>query len=220
MLRSTWRVGVTLAACAALAGAGCGGDDDARVDAGTAPVDASARDGGGGGGDAGPALDAAGTPADAAAMDSGSGGDAGGGGGDDASVPPDSGTTPTPDSGPRADASMIAPPCGGIFGVLCPATHFCDYPDTSMCGAGDVMGVCTTRPEICSRIYDPVCGCDGMDYSNPCTAQAAGTDVAYAGMCSTTADCRTAGCASGETCNLCRGAGGGVWVCLGPGTVC
>ncbi len=230
MLAWMWRAGVGTALLSALVVSGCGGDDDARVDAGAGPVDAATRDAGGGGTDAATTTDGGGGGTDAAATTDGGGGggdagnlDAGrtdgGGPGVDAGPAGDAGAAT--DAGPRPDGAVVAVICGGLAGGTCAASAFCDYPDGSMCGADDSTGVCTPRPMVCTRIFDPACGCDGMDYSNPCTAQAAGTDVAYMGMCTTsTGDCRTMGCAAGETCNICRGPGGGVWICLPAGTVC
>ncbi|MFT5435124.1 MAG: hypothetical protein ACI9OJ_005841, partial [Myxococcota bacterium] len=45
-------------------------------------------------------------------------------------------------------------------------------------------GKCEARPEVCLAIYDPVCGCDGADYSNACQAAAAGANVEKKGKCS------------------------------------
>ena len=45
------------------------------------------------------------------------------------------------------------------------------------------IGECGPRPEICGAIYDPVCGCDGRSYGNPCEANAAGTNVKSLGEC-------------------------------------
>jgi hypothetical protein len=77
--------------------------------------------------------------------------------------------------------------CGGKVppGVdnTCEPTEFCDYDPAAMCGATDATGICAPRPMGCPDLFDPVCGCDGRDYSNSCDANAAGTDVAYAGMC-------------------------------------
>jgi hypothetical protein len=70
--------------------------------------------------------------------------------------------------------------CGGILGQTCPEGQYCDYPD-NLCGAADGIGVCVTPLGICDSIYRPVCGCDGTVYSDVCTANAAGLDLAVSG---------------------------------------
>ena len=73
-------------------------------------------------------------------------------------------------------------PCGGIAGIECSATEFCDYPDSS-CGIADELGVCTAKPQACNDVFQPVCGCDGVTYGNACEANASGMAVASSGPC-------------------------------------
>jgi hypothetical protein len=46
-------------------------------------------------------------------------------------------------------------------------------------------GACLTRPQECPEYDQPVCGCDGSTYENPCLAARAGISLAYAGACIT-----------------------------------
>lgn len=175
-----FRVVGALFLCAALGAVGCGDDDGTGTDAGSVRVDA-----GGGGGDAGGSVDAgggldgavvgdAGATADGGVVaDAGATVDAGGVAGD-AGIGVDSGSV---DAGPGGAV------CGGFGGDTCASTEFCDYTLADICGAADATGICRPRPELCTDIYMPVCGCDGMTYSNACFAHGAGVAVASEGPC-------------------------------------
>jgi len=84
--------------------------------------------------------------------------------------------------------------CGGIAGLPCQDNQFCKTP-TGHCYP-DATGVCTTIPNACPAIWDPVCGCDGVTYGNECEAEMASMSIAHLGecapFCGSDADCSAA----------------------------
>ncbi|MFP6866611.1 MAG: Kazal-type serine protease inhibitor domain-containing protein, partial [Roseibacillus sp.] len=61
----------------------------------------------------------------------------------------------------------------------CRATDYCVF-DNGCRGPG----ICQPRPRVCApQIFNPVCGCNGRTYGNPCEAARAGVNVASQGIC-------------------------------------
>ena len=61
----------------------------------------------------------------------------------------------------------------------CAASEWCQAADGA-CGSD---GTCVPRPDACSPLAAPVCGCDGLTYSNACSAGLAGVSVDFFGPC-------------------------------------
>jgi hypothetical protein len=98
--------------------------------------------------------------------------------------------------------------CGGIDGAACKQGQFCK-PPVGECAA-NAPGDCAVIPAACSRFDEPVCGCDGTTYGNPCLADAASVGIDHPGACGP--DLHACGgaegvtCATGEFCNRPEGA--------------
>lgn len=73
--------------------------------------------------------------------------------------------------------------CDGFAGIPCDPGEFCLHP-IGTCQVADEQGVCVGIPFTCPDVWMPVCGCDGVTYSNACEAIMAQVQVDHTGECS------------------------------------
>lgn len=69
------------------------------------------------------------------------------------------------------------PPC--FSSAECGAGQYCAKATGDCAG----YGACTGQPAVCSNVWNPVCGCNGVTYGNACKAAKAGATIAKTGKC-------------------------------------
>jgi len=105
------------------------------------------------------------------------------------------------------DELVVASPCNVLekrdIGDVCSTNNDCgnDYCGKQIGRCSD-LGSCAVVPEFCTKDLRPVCGCDGLNYSNPCSAASKGVSINYPGWCHDGVDCESnSDCQFGQYCS-------------------
>ncbi|NOZ01825.1 MAG: hypothetical protein GXP54_08045 [Deltaproteobacteria bacterium] len=79
-------------------------------------------------------------------------------------------------------------------------------------------GSCAEIPTMCTKVYNPVCGCDGNDYDNECLAAMAGVNISHEGVCVTLGCKSNTNCGASEYCK--KTSCDGIGACSEKPTLC
>jgi hypothetical protein len=72
--------------------------------------------------------------------------------------------------------------CDGFAGIRCDKGLWCEHKPGS-CRVADASGKCVKVPQLCPKIYKPVCGCNNRTYGNDCMRRAAKVQKKHDGPC-------------------------------------
>jgi hypothetical protein len=98
--------------------------------------------------------------------------------------------------------------------LRCGTSETCESTRLGHCPSHKHFGVCKETPDVCTDIFDPACGCDGVTYPNSCVAAQAGVAVARRGACDKPAGCASDGdCKRGSFCQFADSQCGGPGSC-------
>jgi hypothetical protein len=78
--------------------------------------------------------------------------------------------------------AKVGDKCGGLSNSTCGAGEFCEHA-TGACSPADLAGTCARVSQICAQNFLPVCGCNGLTFSNDCERRRGGVSKAHDGKC-------------------------------------
>ena len=84
--------------------------------------------------------------------------------------------------GQAVQAAGMGARCGGATHMRCDGALWCD-PRPGRCASPGPRGRCVAVPQVCTMIYQPVCGCDGNTYANDCVRRSNRVGRKHSGEC-------------------------------------